>query len=175
MAWKFHISLGAGLGLPVILRWLWWRTNAWTEISGMLAAGAAALYLHWEGKPPSFPILLAVEVGVGFVAMLVVTLITRPARPDVLKNFWSKVHPPGVWGRVRGEDRRAAPVSALAGLWICLSVFVFALMFLVGALLVGTWEQAGGLALLTGFSCAWRGGSTGGTGTEFCSCRVNSD
>ncbi len=157
VAWKFHISLGAGLGLPVILRWLWWRANAWTEISGMLAAGATALYLHWEGKPPAFPVLLAAEVGVGFLVMLIVTFITRPARPEVLRNFWAQVHPPGAWGRVRGEDRRAAPVSALAGLWICMSVFVFALMFLVGALLVGTWAQAGGLALLAGFALcmAW--------------------
>ena len=63
VAWKFHISLGAGLGLPVILRWLWWRANAWTEIIGMLAAGATALYLHWDGEPPAFPVLLAAEVG----------------------------------------------------------------------------------------------------------------
>ena len=157
VAWKFHISLGAGLGLPVILRWLWWRTNAWTEISGMLAAGATALYLHWEGKPPAFPVLLAAEVGVGFAAMLIVTFITRPARAEVLRTFWTKVRPPGAWGRVRGEDRRAAPVFALAGLWLALSVFVFALMFLVGAMLVGTWTQAGGLALLAGFALcmAW--------------------
>ncbi|MCY4385044.1 MAG: Na+:solute symporter [Nitrospinae bacterium] len=157
VAWKFHISLGAGLGLPVILRWLWWRANAWTEISGMLSAGATALYLHWEGEPPAFPVLLAAEVGVGFLAMLIATLITRPAKAEVLRDFWTKVHPPGVWGRVRGEDRRAAPVLALAGLWLALSVFVFALMFLVGALLVGTWGQVGGLALLAGFSLctAW--------------------
>lgn len=157
VAWKFHISLGAGLGLPVILRWLWWRANAWTEISGMLAAGATALYLHWEGKPPAFPVLLAAEVGVGFVVMLIATFITRPARAEVLRNFWTKVRPPGAWGRVRGEDMRAAPVFALAGLWLALSVFVFALMFLVGALLVGTWTQAGGLALLAGFALcmAW--------------------
>ena len=157
VAWKFHISLGAGLGLPVILRWLWWRANAWTEIAGMLAAGATALYLHWGGEPPDFPVLLAAEVGVGFAAMMIVTLITRPARAEVLRDFWTKVRPPGAWGRVRGEDRRSAPVLALASLWICLSVFVFALMFLVGAMLVGTWAQAGGLALLAGFALcmAW--------------------
>ena len=156
-AWKFNISLGAGLGLPVLLRWLWWRTNAWTEISGMLAAGATAAYLHLGDKPPSFPVLLAAEVGVGFVVMLVATFITRPVQAEVLKNFWNKVRPPGAWGRIRGEDARSAPVFALAGIWLALSVFVFALMFLLGALLVGTWEQAGGLALLVGLSLcmAW--------------------
>ena len=156
-AWKFNISLGAGLGLPVLLRWLWWRTNAWTEISGMLAAGATAAYLHLGDKPPSFPVLLAAEVGVGFVVMLIATFITRPVQAEVLKNFWNKVRPPGAWGRIRGEDARSAPVFALAGIWLALSVFVFALMFLLGALLVGTWEQAGGLALLVGLSLcmAW--------------------
>ncbi len=157
VAWKFHISLGAGLGLPVILRWLWWRANAWTEVSGMLAAGVTALYLHWGGKPPEFPVLLAAEVGVGFVVMMTVTLLTRPVRSDVLRMFWLKVRPPGAWNRVRGPDLRSAPMLALAGLWLALSVFVFSLMFLAGALLVGTWEQAVGLALLAGFSLcmAW--------------------
>ena len=156
-AWKFNISLGAGLGLPVLLRWLWWRTNAWTEISGMLAAGATAVYLHLGDKPPSFPVLLAAEVGVGFLVMMIATFTTRPARADVLKNFWTRVRPPGAWGRIRGQDARSAPVFALAGIWLAISVFVFALMFLLGALLVGTWEQAGGLALLVGFSLcmAW--------------------
>ena len=156
-AWKFNISLGAGLGLPVLLRWLWWRTNAWTEISGMLAAGATAVYLHLGDKPPSFPVLLAAEVGVGFVVMMIATFTTRPARADVLRNFWTRVRPPGAWGRIRGQDARSAPVFALAGIWLALSVFVFALMFLLGALLLGTWEQAGGLALLVGFSLcmAW--------------------
>ena len=156
-AWKFNISLGAGLGLPVLLRWLWWRTNAWTEISGMLAAGATAAYLHLGDKPPSFPVLLAAEVGVGFLVMMIATFTTRPARADVLRNFWTRVRPPGAWGRIRGQDARSAPVFALAGIWLAISAFVFALMFLLGALLVGTWEQAGGLALLVGFSLcmAW--------------------
>ena len=156
-AWKFNISLGAGLGLPVLLRWLWWRTNAWTEISGMLAAGATAAYLHLGDKPPSFPVLLAAEVGVGFLVMMIATFTTRPARADVLRNFWTRVRPPGAWGPIRGQDARSAPVFALAGIWLAISVFVFALMFLLGALLVGTWEQAGGLALLVGFSLcmAW--------------------
>ena len=123
----------------------------------MLAAGATAAYLHLGDKPPSFPVLLAAEVGVGFVVMLIATFITRPVQAEVLKNFWNKVRPPGAWGRIRGEDARSAPVFALAGIWLALSVFVFALMFLLGALLVGTWEQAGGLALLVGLSLcmAW--------------------
>ncbi len=157
-AWKFNVSLGAGLGLPVILRWLWWRTNAWTEIAGMLAAGATAVVLHAGEEPPSFPVLLAAEAGVGFLAMLAATFLSRPVRADVLRNFWEKVRPPGAWGRVRGADGRAAPVLALVGLWVALSLFVFSAMFLLGAMLVGTWTQASGLALLLGFSlcAAWR-------------------
>ena len=154
-AWKFNVSLGAGLGLPVILRWLWWRTNAWTEIAGMLAAGATAVFLHAGEAPPSFPALLTAEVGVGFAAMLAATFLTKPARPEVLRHFWKRVRPPGAWGRVRGGDERAAPVLALAGLWAALSALVFSLMFLVGALLLGAWTQAVWLGLLLGFSvCA---------------------
>ncbi len=144
-AWKFHVSLGAGLGLPVILRWLWWRANAWTEIAGMLAAGAAALVLHAGASPPSFALLLGVEVSVGLAAMLAATYLTRPASPEVLGNFWRRVRPPGAWGPVR--EGAPTPMFALVCLWAMLSVFVFSLMFLVGALLVGTWLQALGLVL----------------------------
>ncbi|MBW3535718.1 MAG: sodium transporter, partial [Gemmatimonadetes bacterium] len=49
-AWRFFIALGAGLGLPSMLRWIWWRVNAWTEIVGMSVATASALVLY-----PLFP------------------------------------------------------------------------------------------------------------------------
>lgn len=50
-AWKFLISIGAGAGLVFMLRWFWWRVNAWSEVSAMSAAAVSSLFLqsHWAG------------------------------------------------------------------------------------------------------------------------------
>src|SRR4029078_2654505 len=48
-AWKFLISIGAGAGLVFMLRWFWWRVNAWSEISAMLASAVVSLFLQSRG------------------------------------------------------------------------------------------------------------------------------
>ncbi len=58
-AWKLLIALGAGTGLVYILRWFWWRINAWSEISAMAGAFITSLSLQYifhfdEGKPQEF-------------------------------------------------------------------------------------------------------------------------
>ena len=148
-AWKFNIALGAGLGLPVILRWLWWRANAWTEVAGMVAAVAAAAALHWSGEPPSFPVLLCVEVGAGTVAMLAVTFATRPVEPGVLRRFYADAAPPGAWGPVRQKGVPATPWGRFAVRWLLLTAASYGGMFLAGALLLGSSGQVTGYAALT--------------------------
>ncbi len=139
-AWKFNVSMGAGLGLPVLLRWLWWRANAWTEVAGMTAAMATAIALHMGDSPPSFTALLLAEVAVGGVAMAAATWLTRPADPETLRRFYADVRPPGAWGPVRGAGAQAPPAEPAGRLvleWVLISAAVFAGMFLLGALLVG--------------------------------------
>ncbi|MEE9255943.1 MAG: sodium:solute symporter family protein [bacterium] len=145
-AWKFNVSLGAGLGLPVILRWLWWRTTVWTEVAGMIAAGLTAVWLHMGDKPPEFAILLAWEAAVGGAAMLVATFLSRPVDREVLRRFYRQVLPPGAWGPIRESGYPRTPLLRLAVQWVLLSAATFGAMFLVGALLVGTWADAAGYA-----------------------------
>ncbi|MFC1491262.1 sodium:solute symporter family protein [Nitrospinota bacterium] len=145
-AWKFNVSLGAGLGLPVILRWLWWRTTAWTEMAGMVSAFAAAVVLNMGEKPPEFAVLLLWEVSVGALAMLAATFLSRPVDRETLRAFFVKVAPPGVWGPVREAGDPRTPVAGLIVLWLLLGAATFGGMFLLGALLVGTWQGAAGYA-----------------------------
>ncbi|MFQ5693500.1 MAG: sodium transporter, partial [Nitrospinota bacterium] len=153
-AWKFNVALGAGLGLPVLLRWLWWRANAWTEVAGMAAAGATAVALHWRGAPPSFPFLLAAEVSVGGVAMLATTFATRPVAMDVLRRFYREVRPPGAWGPVREPGGGLSMPPRLIAQWLLLSAAVFGGMLLIGALLIGTAGDAASYAALLAGSLA---------------------
>jgi Na+/proline symporter len=154
-AWKFNVSLGAGLGLPVLLRWLWWRANAWTEVSGMVAAGLTTAALHWAGASPSFPVLLTAQVSVGGAAMLAATFLTQPVDRGVLRRFYRDALPPGAWGPVRERGEAGTPALPLAAEWALLSAAVFAGMFLAGALLVGTPGEAAGWAAL--LAASWGG------------------
>ncbi|MFP6871707.1 MAG: sodium:solute symporter family protein [Nitrospinota bacterium] len=146
-AWKFNVSLGAGLGLPVILRWLWWRTTAWTEVAGMVSAFAAATVLNMGEKPPEFAVLLLWEVSVGGAAMLAATYMSRPVERETLRAFFEMVRPPGAWGPVREPGDSQTPIAGLVVRWALCSAMTFAAMFCLGALLVGTWAGALGYAL----------------------------
>ncbi|MFQ5913159.1 MAG: sodium:solute symporter family protein [Nitrospinota bacterium] len=147
-AWKFNIALGAGLGLPVLLRWLWWRANAWTEIAGMLAAGLTAVVLHWRGDPPPFPILLSAEVSIGAVAMLIATYLTRPVQADTLRRFYREALPPGAWRPFREVGVPAPRAFHLVAQWVLLSAAIFGGMLLLGSVLVGKPADAIFYALL---------------------------
>jgi len=146
-AWRFFIALGAGLGLPAILRWLWWRVNAWTEIAGMTVAVIAAVVLYALYPDARDEYLLVVIVALATTASLVATFVTPPVPRDHLQRFFDRVRPPGWWSGMGGTaSRRAAGWIALA--WCAGNAAVFSLMFGVGHLLFGRW--AGGAGLLGG-------------------------
>jgi Na+/proline symporter len=102
-AFKFIIAFGAGTGPVYVLRWFWWRINAWSEISAMIASsGLTLLLLHadltYGGR------LLAITFGSMAVWMLV-TLLTKPAPMEALAEFYRRTRPVGVWGAVRSYSR----------------------------------------------------------------------
>lgn len=144
-AWRFFIALGAGLGLPSMLRWLWWRVNAWTEIVGMSVASAAALILY-----PFFPdvrdeYLLLVIIAVSMSAAFVVTFLTAPVPPQHLAEFVRRVRPPGWWGSVPGAAPRQAVVW-IGAAWIAGNLGVFGITFGIGHAVLG---RSGFGALMT--------------------------
>jgi solute:Na+ symporter, SSS family len=147
-AWRFFVALGAGLGLPAMVRWLWWRVNAWTEIVGMVGAATAAVVLY-----PLFPdtrpeyLLLAI-VGFSMTAALTATLLTPPVPREHLARFVQRVRPPGWWAGLPGAAPRHA-VAWTAVAWVAGNAAVFGLLFGPGHLLLGS-PTAGALTTLLG-------------------------
>ncbi len=111
---RFLILIGNGPGLVLLLRWFWWRINAWAEIAAM----AAGLVLALATYLPAFSGLTFGErllvTALGSLAVwLPVMLLTRPERGEVLDQFYRRVRPGGAWGPVR--DRVGlAPLDSLA-------------------------------------------------------------
>src|SRR4029077_9891694 len=105
-AWKLLIVTGAGTGTVLLLRWFWWRINAWSEVSAMAVAAAVSLALQlilkWDSdQPREFAYLMIVTVAATTVAWLTVTFLTPPENEETLKAFYRRVRPQGPgWGPV---------------------------------------------------------------------------
>ena len=107
----FHILLqiGAGTGLIYILRWFWWRINAYTELTGMVVSFLIAIYfeiIHVRLGLPPVPVAVKLVTGVGLTtaAWLLVTLLTKPEKTETLRSFYKLVHPGGPGWRKVIED-----------------------------------------------------------------------
>src|SRR6185369_499188 len=78
-AWKLLLVTGAGTGTVLLLRWFWWRINAWSEVSAMITAAAVSLflqlYLKWSSdSPKDFAYIMLVTVGFTTAVWLIVTM-----------------------------------------------------------------------------------------------------
>ena len=164
-AWEFVLESGAGIGLVLILRWYWWRINAWSEISAMIAAaiGYAAIKTFTDLV---FPYTLLAVVGWTTICWLVVTLSTAPEPDEHLVAFYRRTHPDGPgWTRIARLAGNPQP-GALGGLflnWIAGVVLVYSALFAVGHVLLGSLTIALGCVVAAGAAIAvlvrtgWRG------------------
>ena len=157
-AWKFLLAMGAGTGLVLILRWYWWRINAWSEITAMVVSFAVSLVLM-QVVPPRFAAgdpnadawVMIGTVAVTTVAWLAATFLTQPEPAAKLDSFYRRVRPGGPgWRQVSerlGYGRESIPGGALAWTnWIAGIIAVYATLFGLGKLVFG--EIATGLGLL---------------------------
>ena len=121
-AFQILLQIGAGTGLVFILRWFWWRINAWSEISAMVISFGVALWLTGGLGPVSWPVpdwspsgQLVAGVLITTLGWVAVTLLTPPADRDRLVAFHRKIRPLGPgWGPVV-QARRAAGDAPAAG------------------------------------------------------------
>jgi SSS family solute:Na+ symporter len=147
--WKLLLALGAGTGLVFILRWYWWRVNAWSEISAMAASFVTSIALHFIGidagntSSREYALAMIITVTITTVVWLSVTFLTPPEPAVVLERFYRRVRPGGRgWRPVAhrlgfGDD--PIPGGALSWVnWFAGVTAVFTALFAVGAFLTGT-------------------------------------
>jgi Na+/proline symporter len=159
-AWKLLLVTGAGTGGVLLLRWYWWRVNAWSEISAMLTAFAVslALQLGWKmdsDQPEQFAWIMIITVGITTVTWLATTLLTAPEPMPVLEAFYRRVHPSRAgWGPVAARlssVRADANIAADLADWVAGCVLIYSALFGTGNLLLGrTLAGVGMLAVAAG-------------------------
>ncbi len=170
-AFNIVLQIGAGTGLIFILRWFWWRINAYSEITAMIVSFLVALYFQFihplTGLPAiSTSLQLVTGVVVTTVAWVTVTLLTSPAEKQTLREFYRLVRPGGPgWKRVVREAEKDndpieevnprkwnVPKGILAMVFGCL--FVYSVLFATGNWIYSHYWMA---AILTGISliCAY--------------------
>lgn len=149
------LSVGAGTGLLYLLRWFWWRINAWSEIAAMAASFLLAMGFFLARKMgialPVHGTLLA-SVGITTAVWIGVTLRTRPTDRETLERFYRLTRPGGPgWRPIRAAADLPAPLDrfghAVAG-WTAGVLAVYAALFATGSFLYGRTGTGTALALL---------------------------
>ena len=158
-AWKVLLVTGAGTGTVLLLRWFWWRINAWSEVSAMITAAACSLFLqlglNWDSDDPKhFAYLMLVTVAVTTVVWLAVTLLTSAEPMETLVLFYRRVRPDGPgWKRVAADAGITAtnPSGSLAAQfanWLLGCGMIYAFLFGSGYVIFG--NRLKGAVLLMG-------------------------
>ena len=166
-AWRFLIALGAGTGLVLILRWYWWRINAWSEISAMIASFVASLIFmqvvpDWftAGDPRIDSVILLATVVASTIVWVTVTFATQPETDAVLTAFYRRVRPGGAgWARISqaaGLGREPMAGGALAWTnWVAGVAAVYSSLFAIGKLLFGEYTSFTLFAAIAVVSFSW--------------------
>ena len=148
---QFLINCGAGLGLVLIVRWFWWRVNAWSEIVATIApiVGYSYFQLYLEmGYPYGF----LASLGFTTVCWLIATFLTKQESQETLQNFYTRVRPYGNWKPVVGKNPENKKVKFLLAQTIAALVLTYGILLGTGELLLGSNTNAMyyGIAALVG-------------------------
>jgi len=153
-AWKLLLVTGAGTGGVLLLRWYWWRVNAWSEVSAMVCAFGVSLFLQTaygmdSGDPAQFAWIMIITVAITTVVWLAVTFLTKPEPPDVLIAFYRRTRPSRTgWGPVAAaapEVRASADAGANLVDWIAGCVLIYGALFGTGKLILQEYGLGAGL------------------------------
>ena len=147
-AWQLLLMVGAGTGAVYLLRWYWWRVNAWSEISAMVAAFVTSLALNaWQPFGGSEPVVFAKNMvtttAIVTAVWLAITFATRPEPAAHLANFYRRVRPAAAgWRPVAAQAADVPAVSSGWGnvrAWALGCALVYLALFSTGKLLLGDW------------------------------------
>jgi len=157
-AWIFLWAMSSGIGLVLILRWFWWRINAWSEIVALASSLATILVLILYTEARGIPLELRHQilvVPVSIACWVAATFATAPESWEKLSEFYSRVKPPGLWSPVRKKAGIAPGRGVFSSVFLNWSLVVsFLLCFMIGTgkLVLGDVETA--LWLLCGSALA---------------------
>jgi len=136
-AWEFILETGAGVGLVLILRWFWWRINAWSEISALIAPFLVLPFM--EIYHIAFPISLYYLVSITTIVWLIVTFLTKPTDEKVLFSFYRNIHPGGVlWKKISDKLPEVQSDTGFLQMfmnWLFGVILVYSILFGVGKLI----------------------------------------
>jgi Na+/proline symporter len=167
MGWALIMELSGGIGLVLLLRWYWWRINAWSEISAITASGLMAVYLKivpdsflitslsrrlqnlgFNVDPWAVNILLIVAFTT--IVWIVATFLTPPDSREKLLSFYKKVKPGGFWAPIAALNRESYKLKVHPFLgWICGVLVILFFLLGIGEILFMRWA-AGLLYLAAG-------------------------
>ena len=144
-AWKLLLVTGAGTGGVLLLRWYWWRINAWSEVSAMISGFVVSVLMQTVAgldtdKPVDFAWIMIVTVSVTTVVWLAVTFLTKPESKDTLVAFYRRTHPSAAgWrpiARLAPDVRPSTDGASNLLDWICGCVLIYGVLFGGGKLLL---------------------------------------
>ncbi len=144
-AWEFIINASAGMGAVLILRWFWWRINAWSEISAMIAPliiyPIARFGFGMQSPMTLYPTVLGTTI-----IWLIVTYFTQPVEQEKLIAFFKRTHPGGIgWKKIQTLTPEVKGDTGFGRLfldWLLGVIVVYAFLFGGGALLFAEYLKA---------------------------------
>jgi len=159
--WYIVTSIGGGVSIIYILRWYWWRINAWTEIAAMLSALGCTAFFRL-GLEYEYPQVLFWVVPISVGAALATTFLTRPVDRATLVAFYGRIRPGGILWRpiarqVPGSQGDPAPLRSVPA-FIFSIVALYCALFGVGKLLLGPQWLGALLLIICAAACGlvWR-------------------
>ncbi|MFH1862908.1 MAG: sodium:solute symporter family protein [bacterium] len=175
-AWEFIWAMGCGIGPVLILRWFWWRINAWSEIAALASSivvtivleiiaytqtiQAGLTYSLFSQPPELFGMTLHIQhkaliiVPISIVAWITVTLLTAPVPAAKLEQFYARVHPGGFWPREWLERWGATSLRSHLFNWCLGVILVYGATFGLGFLIFGNFWLGVGLLPIAAV-CGW--------------------
>jgi len=174
-AWIYIIEIVSGIAVILMLRWFWWRINAWSEITSMISALFLAngfLWIKWmhdfglvndtvlarvNGWYQDDVALIRATVILILctIISLVVTFATKPVDNDKLLSFYKKVRPKGWWGPIAAQVPELVDTSSSRNSWLGFVfgiIFLNSLLFSVGHMVLGSYTIALILLVIGGIS-----------------------
>jgi len=164
-AFNILLQIGAGTGLLFLLRWFWWRINAYSEIAAMIVSFTVAVYFEvfYSGGLEPYQRMMT-GVGITTISWITATLLSRPTNTETLKSFYALIRPHGIgWQKVLNDnptlkeatentsDTRLSQEILLMFLGI---VMIYCALFCIGNFLYGEILMAS-VCLLLSIASAW--------------------